>query len=48
MFFTWTAHKNLKIKATETTPAIERSPAMAAGLTDQIWTAEALLDGKHI
>jgi hypothetical protein len=33
----------LKIKATETTKAQERTPAMAAGLTDHSWTIEELL-----
>jgi hypothetical protein len=34
------AHKSLKIKATDDAKSIERSPAMAVGLTDHIWTAE--------
>ena len=36
-------HSALKIKATETTKAIERTPAMAAGLTDHVWTVEEML-----
>lgn len=36
-------HSAVKIKATETTPARERTPAMAAGLTDHVWTAEELI-----
>jgi len=38
----------LKIKATDTAKAIERTLAMAAGLTDHIWTVEELLAIKHI
>ena len=40
--FCW-ARKSLKIKATDDAKAIERSPAMAAGLADHIWTVEELL-----
>jgi hypothetical protein len=36
-------HKALKIKATEEADSIERTPAMAASLTDHIWTVEELL-----
>ncbi len=36
-------HSALKIKATETTAAQERTPAMVAGLTDHAWTIEELL-----
>jgi IS1 family transposase len=36
-------HKTLKIDATDTSKAIERTPAMAAGLTDHIWITEELL-----
>jgi IS1 family transposase len=36
-------HKSLKIKATDDAKAVERSPAMAASLTDHIWTVEELL-----
>jgi transposase-like protein/IS1 family transposase len=35
-------HSALKIKATETTEAQQRTPAMAAGLTDRIWTVNEL------
>ncbi len=38
----------LKIKATETTKAKERTPAMAAGLTDHAWTVAELLVGSAI
>jgi hypothetical protein len=36
-------HKALHQKATETAPATPRTPAMAFGLTDHIWTVEELL-----
>lgn len=36
-------HASLKIKATETEAAKLRTPAMAAGLTDHIWTVSELL-----
>jgi IS1 family transposase len=36
-------HTALKIKATETTKAQERTPATAAGLTDHTWTIEEML-----
>jgi IS1 family transposase len=36
-------HTALKIKATETTKAQERTPATAAGLTDHTWTIAELL-----
>jgi transposase-like protein len=36
-------HATLKIKATETEKAIERTPAQAAGLTNHVWTVEELL-----
>jgi IS1 family transposase/transposase-like protein len=36
-------HSALKIKATETTEAKERTPAQAQGLTDHKWTVEELL-----
>jgi len=42
------AHKSLKIKATDDTEATERSPAMAAGLTDHIWKVEELLSEWHV
>jgi hypothetical protein len=35
--------KPLHIKATETTPALDRAPAMAFGLTDHVWTVAELL-----
>jgi hypothetical protein len=38
-------HSALKIKATETTPAKEQTPAMAQGITNHIWTVEQLLGG---
>ena len=37
------AHSSLKIKATETTPAHERTPAMAQGLADHVWSVAELL-----
>jgi IS1 family transposase len=40
------AHKSLKIKATDDTSSVERSPAMAAGLTDHIWPVDELLSAK--
>ena len=36
-------HAALKIRATETEKAIQRTPAMAAGLTDHIWDVQELL-----
>ena len=36
-------HSALKIKATETTKAIERTPAQAAGIVDHCWTVEELI-----
>jgi hypothetical protein len=36
-------HASLKIKVTETTKAVERTPAMAAGLADYVWTTDELL-----
>jgi len=36
-------HSALKIKATEAEKAIERTPAMAAGITDHAWAVEELL-----
>lgn len=36
-------HSALKIKATDATDAQERTPAIAAGLTDHIWTVTELL-----
>jgi IS1 family transposase len=39
-------HASLKIKATATAKAVERTPAMAAGLTDHPWTVEELLGVK--
>jgi len=36
-------HSSLKIKTTETTEAQQRTPAMAAGLTDHPWTVGELL-----
>ncbi|HEY3853616.1 MAG TPA: hypothetical protein VGO67_04395 [Verrucomicrobiae bacterium] len=41
-------HSAVKIKATETEPAKERTPAMAQGLTDHVWTAEELLNLRVI
>ena len=41
-------HSALKIKATETSKAIERTPAMAAGLTDHVWTVEELMAANHV
>lgn len=38
-------HSALKIKATETAPAKEQTPAMAQGITNRIWTVEELLGG---
>jgi hypothetical protein len=38
-------HSSLKIKATETTPAKEQTPAMAQGITNHVWTVEHLLGG---
>jgi IS1 family transposase len=40
-------HSALKIKATETTPAIEQTPAMAQGITNRIWTVNELLGGFY-
>jgi hypothetical protein len=40
-------HSALKVKVTETTPAQERTPAMAAGLTDHVWTAGELIAPKE-
>jgi hypothetical protein len=37
------AHSAVKIKSTTTAKAIERTPAMAAKLTDHIWTISELL-----
>lgn len=36
-------HSALKIEATETAKAIHRTPALAAGITDHVWTVEELL-----
>jgi IS1 family transposase len=36
-------HASLKIKTTETTKNVERTPAMAAGLTEHVWMVEELL-----
>lgn len=36
-------HSRLKIEATETTPSQERTPAMAQGITDHVWTIAELL-----
>jgi IS1 family transposase len=36
-------HASLKIKATADAKAIERTPAMAAGITDHVWTVEEML-----
>lgn len=36
-------HSTLRIGATETSKATERTPAMAAGITDHIWTIEEIL-----
>ncbi|MGA9451417.1 MAG: hypothetical protein WBW41_08755 [Verrucomicrobiia bacterium] len=36
-------HKTLKIKATEIAKAQERTPAMAAGLENCVWTIKDLL-----
>jgi IS1 family transposase len=36
-------HSSLKIKATADAKAVERTPAMAAGITDRVWTVEELL-----
>jgi IS1 family transposase len=36
-------HSALKIDATDTQPAQQRTPAMAAGLTDHVWTVAELL-----
>jgi hypothetical protein len=41
-------HATLKVKATETEKAIERTPAQAAGLTDHVWTVTELLDSALI
>ena len=39
-------HASLKVKSTADTKAIERTPAMAAGITDHVWTAEELIFSK--
>ena len=36
-------HSALKVAATETQPAQQRTPAMAHGLTDHVWTVQDLL-----
>lgn len=36
-------HSSLKVEATATTPAQQRTPAMAQGLTDHVWTVRELL-----
>jgi hypothetical protein len=36
-------HSSLRIKATDTEPAIVRTPAMASGLADRVWTVKDLL-----
>jgi hypothetical protein len=36
-------HSGVKIKATETESAKERTPAMAQGLTDHVWDVSELL-----
>lgn len=38
-------HSALKIKATETSRAIEQTPAMAQGITNHVWTVKELLGG---
>jgi hypothetical protein len=38
-------HRSLKIAGKDGETGIERTPAMAAGLTDHIWTVEELLSG---
>ena len=40
-------HKPVKIQATGEAKAIERTPAMAAGITDHVWTVEELLNAVH-
>jgi hypothetical protein len=39
-------HKSLQKKGTETTPAIEQTPAMAAGLGGRVWSVEHLLNAS--
>jgi IS1 family transposase len=41
-------HASLKIKATGDAKAIERTPAMAAGITDHVWTVEELLAAQAV
>lgn len=36
-------HSSLKIDASETSPSVERTPAMAAGLADNVWTVKELI-----
>jgi hypothetical protein len=36
-------HSALHQKATETTPAKQRTPAMAIGVTDHVWSVQELL-----
>jgi IS1 family transposase len=38
-------HSALKIKATDTEPAKEQTPAMAQGITNRVWIVEELLGG---
>jgi len=38
-------HSALKIKATDTSPAKEQTPAMAQGITNRVWRVEELLGG---
>jgi IS1 family transposase len=38
-------HSALKVKATDTTPAKEQTPAMAQGITNRVWTVQELLGG---
>ena len=38
-------HSALRIKATDTTPAKEQTPAMAQGITNHLWTVSELLNG---
>lgn len=39
-------HISLHQKATDTTPATQRTPAMASGLTDHVWTIPELLSAS--
>jgi len=40
-------HSALKVKARETTPAQERSPAQTAGLSNHAWTVAELLNAEN-